>query len=118
MRFNLSVTAASVLAVANAGVIQRDAAALKVELSAADASGAVIATVTNTGAVDMNLLTLGTFLDSAPVEKLDVINEASMKSFFLPEYVSLHFHSNVSDEMYFEVVITNPQWFVSRAIGQ
>jgi deuterolysin len=81
MRFSLSLTAASVLALANAGVIQRDGAGLKVTLSAADASGAVVATVTNTGAVDMNLLTLGTFLDSAPVEKLDVINESS-KHFF------------------------------------
>lgn len=77
MRFTVSLAAVSIFALAQAGVIKRDGAGLEVTLSPADASGAVVATVKNVGAVDMNLLTLGTFLDSAPVQKLDVIDESN-----------------------------------------
>lgn len=84
MRFTLSVVA-SVLAVANAAVIGRDAAALEVTLTPAanSASGQVIATVKNVGAESLNLVTLGTFLDTAPVDKLNVVDESGMFCLFL-----------------------------------
>jgi hypothetical protein len=51
---------------------------LEVTLTAAEGSAAdVVATVKNVGTQSLNLLTLGTFLDSAPVQKLAVVDEAS-----------------------------------------
>lgn len=76
-----SVVLAGISAVANAAFLQngkRDTG-LEVTLTAAEGSAAdVIATVKNVGTQSLNLLTLGTFLDFAPVQKLAVVDEASM----------------------------------------
>lgn len=88
MRFTLSLFA-SALAVANAAVIGREAAALEVTLTpAANSAGQVIATVKNVGAEALNLVTLGTFLDSAPVDKLNVLDESGM---FFCSFIRLPF---------------------------
>lgn len=50
---------------------------LEVTLSSAEGAAQVLATIKNVGAQDINLLTLGTFLDSAPVQKLAVSDETS-----------------------------------------
>lgn len=62
----------------NAAVIGdgKRAAGLEVTLSSAAGAAEVLATIKNVGAQDLNLLTLGTFLDSAPVQKLAVADDA------------------------------------------
>jgi deuterolysin len=76
-----SLVLASISAVATAAFLEngkRDTG-LEVTLTAAEGSAAdVVATVKNVGTQSLNLLTLGTFLDSAPVQKLAVVDEASM----------------------------------------
>lgn len=71
--------------VANAAFLQngkRDTG-LEVTLTAAKGSAAdVVATVKNVGTENLNLLTLGTFLDAAPVQKLAVVDEASKSNPF------------------------------------
>lgn len=69
----LSVAALTV----NAAVIdnaKRDSG-LVVTLTSAEGAAEVLATIKNVGTQDLNLLTLGTFLDSAPVQKLAVVDE-------------------------------------------
>lgn len=67
----------TLVALANAAVLDRRAAGLEVTLAPADNNAAeVIATVKNVGFDDLNLLTLGTFLDTAPIQKLVVVDEA------------------------------------------
>jgi len=51
--------------------LEKRESALAVTLAAVE-NGVVKATVTNTGAEDLNLLTFGSIFDSAPVQKLDV----------------------------------------------
>ena len=51
--------------------INKRESALEVTLATVE-NGVVKATVTNTGAEDLNLLTFGSIFDSAPVQKLDV----------------------------------------------
>ncbi|TVY13229.1 Neutral protease 2-like protein [Lachnellula arida] len=72
--------------VANAAFLQngkRDTG-LEVTLTAAEGSAAdVVATVKNVSTESLNLLTLGTFLDAAPVQKLAVVDEASGSNPFL-----------------------------------
>lgn len=74
----VSLLLAAFGSIANAAAVHnvKRAAALEVTLTPGANPAEVIATVTNTGAQDLNLLTLGTFLDSAPVQKLVVVNEA------------------------------------------
>jgi len=76
-----SLVLAGISAVASAAFLEngkRDTG-LEVTLTAAEGKAAdVVATVKNVGTQSLNLLTLGTFLDSAPVQKLAVTNEASM----------------------------------------
>lgn len=48
---------------------------LEVTLAPATNVAEVIATVRNFGIQDINLLTLGTFLDTAPTERLSVVDE-------------------------------------------
>jgi deuterolysin len=76
-----SLVLAGISAVASAAFLEngkRDTG-LEVTLTAAEGSAAdVVATVKNVGTQSLNLLTLGTFLDSAPVQKLAVVDEASM----------------------------------------
>ncbi|KAG9231551.1 putative neutral protease 2 like protein [Amylocarpus encephaloides] len=72
MYFTTSFAAASIIAFVHGAVIERFTGGLEVTLAAENSGAQVVATVKNTGAVNMNLLTVGTFLDSAPVEKLFV----------------------------------------------
>lgn len=75
-----SIVLAGISAFASAAFLEngkRDTG-LEVTLAAAeDSSANVIATVKNVGTQSLNLLTLGTFLDTAPVQKLSVVDEAS-----------------------------------------
>jgi deuterolysin len=63
-------TLSQVVSAARLDLSKRDSA-LAVTLAAVE-NGVVKATVTNTGAEDLNLLTFGSIFDSAPVQKLDV----------------------------------------------
>lgn len=81
MRFTSSVAAACTVAFAHAATIQNEKRATGLEVTLAPAEGSaadVIATIKNVGAESINLMTLGTFLDSAPVQKFGVVDEASM----------------------------------------
>lgn len=83
MRFTSGSVAAAIIAFANAVTIENEkrAVGLEVTLAAAPNSAAeVVATVTNVGTESLNVLTLGTFLDTAPVQKLNVLDEASRYS--------------------------------------
>ena len=82
MHFAQLSLALAALAVSNAAVVidnTKRATGLEVTLSPTENSAGVVATVKNVGAEDLNLLTLGTFLDSAPVQKLAVLDESGMK---------------------------------------
>ncbi|TVY40404.1 Neutral protease 2-like protein [Lachnellula subtilissima] len=93
-------------AVANAAFIQngkRDTG-LEVTLTAAEGSAAdVIATVKNVGTESLNLLTLGTFLDAAPVQKLAVVDEANAPVAFTGVYRSIQYSNDLSDD-YFKLL--------------
>ena len=54
--------------------VKRSESPLVVELAAGEGSVVQI-TVTNTGAKDLNILTLGSFLSNSPVEKVDIYHE-------------------------------------------
>ncbi|KAL5331915.1 hypothetical protein ACEPPN_001455 [Leptodophora sp. 'Broadleaf-Isolate-01'] len=75
---SVSVALAILSALGEAAVIEngKRELGLEVTLAPAENMAEVIATVKNVGAQDLNLLTLGTFLDTAPVEKLHVVDEA------------------------------------------
>jgi hypothetical protein len=82
MHFIQLSLALAALAVSNAAVTidnTKRATALEVTLAPTENAAEVVATVKNVGAEDLNLLTLGTFLDSAPVQKLAVLDESGMK---------------------------------------
>ncbi|TVY89270.1 Neutral protease-like protein [Lachnellula willkommii] len=91
--------------VANAAFLQngkRDTG-LEVTLTAAEGTTAdVVATVKNVGTESLNLLTLGTFLDAAPVQKLAVVDEANVPVAFTGVYRSIQY-SNLSDD-YFKLL--------------
>lgn len=81
---SVSVALAILSALGEAAVIEngKRELGLEVTLAPAENMAEVIATVKNVGAQDLNLLTLGTFLDTAPVEKLHVVDEAGKKTLF------------------------------------
>jgi hypothetical protein len=84
MRF--TIPALSAFALVNAAILQNEKrdAALEVTLTPANgAAGHVLATVKNVGTVGLNLLTLQTLLDAAPIQKLDVIDETSKPQILL-----------------------------------
>ncbi|TVY47206.1 Neutral protease-like protein [Lachnellula occidentalis] len=93
-------------AVANAAFLQngkRDTG-LEVTLTAAEGSAAdVVATVKNVGTESLNLLTLGTFLDAAPVQKLAVVDEANVPVAFTGIYRSIQYSGDLSDD-YFKLL--------------
>ncbi|PVH77722.1 neutral protease 2-like protein [Cadophora sp. DSE1049] len=72
------VTLSILSAFGEAAVIENGKRELGLEVTLAPAGNAaeVIATVKNVGVQDLNLLTPGTFLDTAPVQKLSVVDEA------------------------------------------
>ncbi|RDL40146.1 Neutral protease 2 [Venustampulla echinocandica] len=98
MRFTSSIATACTVAFAHAATIQNERrdAGLEVTLAPGEGSAAdVVATIKNVGAESLNLLTLGTFLDSAPVQKLGVVDEANEPVKFIGifrtiKYSSLH----------------------------
>lgn len=60
------------LAAASPVEIQKRDSLLKVVLTASSQLAAVDAEITNTGATDLAVLTYGSFLSTAPVEKVDI----------------------------------------------
>lgn len=81
MLFSASLLACAIT-LGNAAVLEnfkRDGPALSVDLAPAE-NAQVLATVTNVGTDELKLLTLGTLLDSAPVEKLYISDESCMCS--------------------------------------
>jgi hypothetical protein len=98
MRFiQISLALAGFSTFAGASVIKngKRSLGLEVTLVPTDKVAEVIATVKNVGAQDLNLLTLGSFLDSAPVQKLAVVDEAS-KTPKLKFASSVYLHSRLS----------------------
>ncbi|TVY82080.1 Neutral protease 2-like protein, partial [Lachnellula suecica] len=93
-------------AIANAAFLQngkRDTG-LEVTLTAAEGSAAdVIATVKNVGTQSLNLLTLGTFLDAAPVQKLAVVDAANAAVEFTGVFRSIQYSNDLSAE-YFQLL--------------
>lgn len=87
---SVSVALAALSAFGNAAVIENAKRELGLDVTLAPAGNVaeVVATVKNVGAQDLNLLTLGTFLDVAPVQKLSVVDEASKISYSFPTYIS------------------------------
>ncbi|CZT52992.1 probable Neutral protease 2 homolog SNOG_10522 [Rhynchosporium secalis] len=78
MHFTSAAVALAVLsAFGEAAVLENEKRELGLEVTLTPAGNAaeVIATVKNVGAQDLNLLTPGTFLDTAPVQKLSVVDE-------------------------------------------
>ncbi|KAH6683005.1 putative neutral protease 2 like protein [Halenospora varia] len=100
MRFTSGSVAAAIIAFANAVTIENEkrAVGLEVTLAAAPNSAAeVVATVTNVGTESLNVLTLGTFLDTAPVQKLNVLDEASAPVAFTGVYRTVKYTELTAD---------------------
>lgn len=78
MLLSLGLAVLAALAVASPIDIQKRDSPLKVVLTTSQQLAAVDAEITNTGAVDLSLLTLGSILSEAPVEKVDVYLDGEM----------------------------------------
>lgn len=72
MLFSLGLFLLTALVTASPIDIQKSDPVLKVVLTASDQLAAINAEVTNTGKIDLALLTYGSFLSPAPVEKVDI----------------------------------------------
>lgn len=72
MLFSFGLFLLTALVAASPIDIQKSDSVLKVVLSASDQLAAINAEVTNTGKIDLALLTYGSLLSPAPVEKVDI----------------------------------------------
>ncbi|CZR62119.1 probable Neutral protease 2 homolog SNOG_10522 [Phialocephala subalpina] len=101
LRISLGLAALS--AFGNAAVIENSKRALGLEVTLAPTENAaeVIATIKNVGAQDLNLLKAGTFLDSAPVQKLSVVDEANAPVAFSGIFRSMQYSALAPDYFHF-----------------
>jgi hypothetical protein len=92
MKFLSSISIASLVAVASSTAIplnKRDSV-LDIQLTAEENS-IIRAAITNTGSVDLNIFKHGTFLDSAPIEKVTVSSVGTSSTSLPLRFLYLHF---------------------------